>query len=561
MRRACLAVLTTLVGCHSPEYKIYQEQQAKFASNGSDSSGEQTTTTDDTGPESTSTSTSEGMSATETADSTGPAPPMDTGTGTDAPTDTTDSPPVGEDDKPVIVSVELPDTVYTAGPVPLSVQTVYTASVRVTLDGADAGPLLMAGGGLFIGELPVRGAVDNGSHAIEVIATQGEYEDRRPDSYDVKAPKPGAEAWTIDGPPGSRNNRVAVSPAGHLVEVGHTEIDGVPYPTLRTRSSLTGAELEPAKLLDTREGAAVDVAVLADGRMWVAMNVREQGKDSRARIALLDANGDATGAELTGAAGRLVRGIAADASGGCFAVGVAGVMGDWDIAYWRIDAAGVPTLGDTFDYQPPEALAHSFVDLANDVVIDGDVVYMVGTSTGEHDNFNLRTRGIIATRDLHTGEAIAPVVVAPVLVGDDWQQSAFFGAAPAPGGVLVTGYGSDKTSSKYRIETSFYSAAGLRTWHKKEAEYDKLAYGSDVVLDSQGRVLVAGAVTQNGKLRGYVFGRLTDEDGTSVFEHWFPGAGTSEGLGVVRDGFDRIFVVGYITANGSTLAQSMRIHG
>ena len=35
-----------------------------------------------------------------------------------------------------------------------------------------------------------------------------------------------------------------------------------------------------------------------------------------------------------GAAGRLLRGIAADAEGGCFAVGVAGVMGDWDIAYW-----------------------------------------------------------------------------------------------------------------------------------------------------------------------------------------------------------------------------------
>jgi hypothetical protein len=25
-------------------------------------------------------------------------------------------------------------------------------------------------------------------------------------------------------------------------------------------------------------------------------------------------------------------------------------MGDWDIAYWRIDAAGVQTLGDTYDY-------------------------------------------------------------------------------------------------------------------------------------------------------------------------------------------------------------------
>jgi hypothetical protein len=54
---------------------------------------------------------------------------------------------------------------------------------------------------------------------------------------------------------------------------------------------------------------------------------------------------------VLGTAGRVVRGIAADASGGCFAVGVAGVMGDWDIAYWRIDAEGVPTLGDVYDYR------------------------------------------------------------------------------------------------------------------------------------------------------------------------------------------------------------------
>jgi hypothetical protein len=27
-------------------------------------------------------------------------------------------------------------------------------------------------------------------------------------------------------------------------------------------------------------------------------------------------------------------------------------MGDWDIAYWRINAAGEQTLGDTFDYIP-----------------------------------------------------------------------------------------------------------------------------------------------------------------------------------------------------------------
>ncbi|HEY0134167.1 MAG TPA: hypothetical protein VGB85_08805, partial [Nannocystis sp.] len=294
MHRLSLAAFAVLAGCHMPEYKIFQEQQEKFASNGSGSSGEQAATTDDAGPESTSTSEG-GMSPTATADSTGPTPPTNTATDTGDATDTADRPPVGEAERPVIVSVALPDDIYTAGPVPLEIQTEHTLSVRVTLDGADAGQLLTSGGGLFTGELPVRGAIDNGSHAIEVIATQGKYEDRRPDSYNVKTPKPGAEAWTMDGPPGSRTNRVAVAPAGHLIEVGQTEIDGVPYPTLTMRSSSTGAELGPTKVLDTREGTVVDVAVLADGRMWVAMNVREPGKDSRARIALLDADGNATG--------------------------------------------------------------------------------------------------------------------------------------------------------------------------------------------------------------------------------------------------------------------------
>ena len=88
-----------------------------------------------------------------------------------------------------------------------------------------------------------------------------------------------------------------------------------------------------------------------------------------------------------------------------------------------------------------------------------------------------------------------------------------------------------------------------------------LAYGSDVVLDSQGRVLVAGAVTQNGKLRGYVFGREVDVLGSPLFEHWYPGIGPSEALGIVRDGYDRFFPVGYITVNGETQARVTRIHG
>jgi hypothetical protein len=58
--------------------------------------------------------------------------------------------------------------------------------------------------------------------------------------------------------------------------------------------------------------------------------------------------------------------------------------------------------------------------------------------------------------------------------------------------------------------TSRYGVDGKRVWFENDATTVGLAYGSDVVLDSQGRALVAGAVTQNGKLRGYVFGRKVD---------------------------------------------------
>ena len=43
--------------------------------------------------------------------------------------------------------------------------------------------------------------------------------------------------------------------------------------------------------------------------------------------------------------------------------------------------------------------------------------------------------------------------------------------------------------------------------------------------------------------------------------HWFPGVGPSEGLGIARDAFDRIFPVGSVTSSGTTLARITRIHG
>ena len=54
----------------------------------------------------------------------------------------------------------------------------------------------------------------------------------------------------------------------------------------------------------------------------------------------------------------------------------------------------------------------------------------------------------------------------------------------------------------YQIETALYGPTGERLWHMPDAPGDGLRYGSDVMLDSQGRVIVAGAVTDKGALRG-----------------------------------------------------------
>jgi len=560
--RLSLAVLSILAGCGSPQYELFLDEQEQYASmGGSASEGDASTTTGDMEPATTGAQGGEGEATTDPATTTDTSGAIDPD-GTTSATGTTDAaePPVIEPERPKIVAVELPAKVHAAGPVPLAVQTEHTGAVEIRLDGVDTGELIAAGDGRFTGELPVRGAIDNGSHEVEIIARQGPFEVSHSSFYDVSTPTPGTEAWSMAGPAGSRTNRVARTAQGDLIEVGQTELDGAPRPTIRKRSGISGAELWPEKtiVLDPREGAVVDVAVLDDGRMWVAMNVREPGKDPQPRIALLDAHGHATGVEALGTSGRVVRAIAADADGGCFAVGLAVVLGNWDVAYWRIDAAGIQSLAATFDYQPGEK-PHSFADLANDVLLQGDVAWVIGISNGRHDADAInRTRGMIVPLDRHTGKLAAPVTIAPPLGA--WTQSAFFGAALHPEGVVATGYGCDEAGATYRIETALYTAAGVRTWHQPESA-GAYSYGSDVALDSQGRALIAGTVTKGGKLQGRVFGRMIGQNIPFLFEHWLPGVGPSEALGIVTDRFDRIFTVGYITTGGATQARITRIHG
>jgi hypothetical protein len=225
--------------------------------------------------------------------------------------------------------------------------------------------------------------------------------------------------------------------------------------------------------------------------------------------------------------------------------------GDLDVVYQGVSAAHQGTVADIWDYQPPKAPVHSFADAAMDVVIDGDVAWVAGLSVGVHDEVKTFTRGMIVQIDIHTGAVVGPVIIAPR--AGAWEHSMFFGLALHPEGLVVTGTGcQDACGGLQRIETSRYTPAGLRTWHQPEAPAEG-AYGSDVVVDSQGRAIIAGASQQGGVLRGQAFARTIGKvEQWPLWAHWFPvSKEASEALGAARDGYDRIFIGGYVTAGGS----------
>jgi hypothetical protein len=489
-----------------------------------------------------------GSAATGSADTSGADTPS---TGESGATSETGS---DETILPEVVAIELPAEVNAAGPVPITVHTLNATSVHLKLDGLDLGELAGAGKNVFVGELAIKGAIDNGTRHVEAIATLDTHEDSDEATFEVHAPDAGKAAWSMPGPLGSRTNRIALTPEGDVIEAGLRIGAGIPRPSIHKRSGFDGSDLWPNKvLLSELEGHVADVALAPDGGIWVAMNVKEASQKWRPHILLLNPDGTPTGVDRPGELGHTFRGIAADAKGGCFAVGFAVVEGgDLDIVFQGVSAAHQGTVTGMWDYQPADALPHSFADAAMDVVIDDDVAWVAGISVGKHDNKPASfTRGMIVPIDIHTGGVVGSVIIAPA--AGSWNHSMFFGLALHPEGVVVTGAGcQDSCGGLQRIETSRYTPAGMRTWYQPESSADG-AYGSDVVVDSQGRAIVAGASKQGGVLRGqalaHTIGKVEQEP---LWAHWFPvSKESSEALGAARDQFDRIFIGGYVTAGDS----------
>ena len=561
MLRAVLPVLLLSLASCAPDLEaIIQEiQDAPLLSTGS-SSGPDTAAPTTAATEDTVGSASDGDDETHAAGS------SENGAGDTGETGAASS--TGDDDEvllPEVVAIDLPKQVSALGPVPIAVQTKNTSAVRVRQDGVNVGELAGAGEGMFVGELAVKGADDNGTHHVEVIATLGEHEDSDEATYEVQVPESGTPAWAMPGPLGSRTNRVVLTPEGDAIEAGLLVGAGVPRPSLRKRSGLNGSELWPEKtiVLSELEGHVADIAVAPDGGLWVAMNVKEASQKWRPHILLLTPDGGSADVDYPGELGYTVRAVAADDEGGCFAVGYAAAEGgDLDVARWRINAMQQSTIADTWDYRPMGSLPHSFLDAGLDVVIAGDIAWVAGLSSGQHDDKDVYTRGMLVPMNIHTGE-VGSVIIVPA--SGSWKHSVLYGLAldlEGDPGVIVTGSGCQGFcgGGTQRIETSRYTFAGVRTWHQLEMPAEG-AYGSDVVVDSQGRAVVVGASKQGGVLRGWAFAHMIGAaELEPLWELWFPvSKEDSEGLGAARDKYDRIFVGGYMTAGGAPQARLVQV--
>ncbi|MFY0536060.1 hypothetical protein [Nannocystis pusilla] len=437
----------------------------------------------------------------------------------------------------------------------------HATAIRGTLDGVELELFEDQGGGVWVGRAPIFGAVDNGDHVVEVTATNGPLADAWPPvSFTVKTPAPGGQAWALTAASGVTAG-AAVTRDGDLLEAGSFEVDGVLKPSIRKRSRVNGDELWPEGtiVLDEREGAAAAVAVAPDGRIWVALNVKGADKKWRPRIVQLDAEGHATGIEVTTEAGPTVRGVAVDAAG-VVAVGFAGSgLGDMDVVTWRMHHDGTAMYtAKPWDYMPlaPGWLPHEFDDLAFDVVIVDGAAWVVGASTGRHDGLGKAptTRGLVVRLDLDTGEALGPAAVAvPVNV---LRNSMFLAGARHPDGVVVAGNESNDDGTTQQITVQAFDASSART-HYMNGFSGPVAYGTGVAWSAHGVALAAGVVHDGEVLRGVVFGR--GGPGAN-FDHLFPGTEPSAATDLALDAYDQPYAVGERTIGGVRLARASRLH-
>lgn len=479
--------------------------------------------------------------------------PVETVTGADEP---------GASGKISIDLVAVDSEVGAAGPLPIVVETRHADEVELRLDGGGVGKMMEdpADSEHWSHTLAILGGTPDGEHTLEVVARNATQLATREVSFVLAKPDGGTVAWSkpIDAPPGT-TNALAITPEGDVIEAGAASHAGSLRPSVRRRSGDTGQprwEGETIVLWPELAGEAAGVAVAPDGTIWVATNVGPANQPTRPRLVHLDPSGQPLGPYLEGAEGQTMTAVAATEDGGCVAVGATPDGTQRDGKLWFVGAAGEPLSEPVWTYEPQ--VGAEFDEVLLGLAVVGDEVVVVGQAEGFHDGqLYKKQRAVLARLSRTTGDALGLPWVAPPDVM--LTQSRLRSVVPnQPDGWVAAGDACDDECVERRLEVGVFSAAGERLELLRE-DHDSTANG--VAVDSQGRVVTAATVVDNG-----FDARLQARElpsGHLAFGVDYPGAAASdeEALAVVVDAYDRIYYGGYARgADAQPRAFVARVH-
>ncbi len=340
---------------------------------------------------------------------------------------------------PKILSLELdPTTVWSNRGIQVSVLAEHTDQVLLQSHLGDV-PLMPAGEGVFVGEIPITSGLYNGQHEARVIPFAFELEgDAVTKLYDVDLPDPGsAYYWEVD----YATNGIAVAattlPDQSVLEFRTVETPEGPRCTMIHRGEF-GA-YGPGDLLEIAPGnycQAIDIKTAPDGTVYI-LSKRKAGAFTPWHLLRMVAWGAPLQHIGLGSDGETAVALATHpyentvAVCGTAATGKADMV---DVMAWTFGEDLLPNTW-TKDYVPEGKDPNQFSEHVNDCVFTETEVVLVGELYGRHGlEDEMRHRLFFASIDPETG-AIAWRVAPP----DGQQNSGAHAIATDPSGHLYVG--------------------------------------------------------------------------------------------------------------------------
>ncbi|HEY0132924.1 MAG TPA: hypothetical protein VGB85_02555, partial [Nannocystis sp.] len=259
----------------------------------------------------------------------------------------------------------------------------------MALDGAAPVSLAAVGGNFFKGAIEVQGAAMNGPHTVLITALGAGRADTWPASFEVDAPDPGENIWVrTSDVPNSQTRAIAVDPESNVYDVGTVGTGAAARLAVSKRDEF-GTLAWPgawATYNDERSWGE-DIAVGPDGLIYVLGNYEDAAKHVRWWLLTLDPGVGIVVDEQVGEIDQPAHGMSISPKGDLAIVTTVTV---WNVQLQKDDPQTQVIIRPKdllgvivpWGYSPP-ALDWLFTEVPEDVLIDGERVFVTGSVEGK----------------------------------------------------------------------------------------------------------------------------------------------------------------------------------